>query len=382
MFAVKKNRILLLAVNILLLLAFCACLIAAGHIRGLLLSQQAAKAFAGQSGERFAQVSAFLPEGSGFDESRVSGLRSGLDEALVAASLEAPEGGRLYADAWSGQGEISIQGAKGSSQAVAIGVGGDFFLFHPLCLRSGSYLAADDLMKDRVLLDEEMAWKLFGSVDLAGLEVTIGGKPFQIAGVVARENDFASCEAYTDGAGVFLPYESLRTLTETEISCYELVLADPISGFAAKTLQDNLQVNGAAFVENSARYSVEALFGLMQGFGKRSMQTDGICYPYWENAARYTEDWMALLLLLEILLLICPVVCGIIFLVKLIRSLSRKGRAAAEKRIEAREEREAEAYELEHPEEFVTPDVEDIVREVLEEQKREEAARQEEAAWK
>jgi hypothetical protein len=38
-------------------------------------------------------------------------------------------------------------------------------------------------MHDRVVLDEEMAWKLFGAKDVSGLQVTIAGSPYLVAGV-------------------------------------------------------------------------------------------------------------------------------------------------------------------------------------------------------
>ena len=38
------------------------------------------------------------------------------------------------------------------------------------------------------------------------------------------------------------------------------------------------------------------------------MSASGILYPYWENAARYTEDMMALLVVLAVLAAIVPLV--------------------------------------------------------------------------
>ena len=111
-------------------------------------------------------------------------------------------------------------------------MGGDFFLFHPLTLRSGSYLTANDYMNDRVLLDEELAWALFGSYDVAGMSIQIGERTYPVAGVVHREDDFASKKAYQDGPGMFMSYDALNAISETKLSAYELVMPDMISGFA------------------------------------------------------------------------------------------------------------------------------------------------------
>ena len=368
-----KKRILLIIINALLLAAFFVCLAFSGSIRGTLRSQQAAAVWAGQSGERFAQISVFLPSGSSFDENSIHSLRESINRALTDASLEAPEGGRLYADAWSAVGEAFVTGGRGSISAQAYGVGGDFFLFHPLILRDGSYISPIDLMRDRVVLDEELAWRIFGSSRLAGLEVMIRDTPYNrlhfIAGVVSREDDFASSKAYTGGAGMFMSYESLNLLSGggAEIVCYEIVMPDPITGFALQTVTDAFPVSDAVIVENSSRYSLTSLFDVISSFGERSMKADGMVYPYWENAARYTEDWLALLLLLSYALIAYPAVCGVVYGIKGIRFLLKNSRRAVRKKADDRAERAAEKYRQTHIEDYVIPDIEEIIREVQEE---------------
>ena len=96
-------------------------------------------------------------------------------------------------------------------------------------------------MLDRVVLDETLAWQLFGGFDVAGLTIQINGQPFQVAGVVRRESDFASKEAYLDGARLFLSYSAMAALDEnSKITCYEIVLPDPITGFGLSTVSDNI----------------------------------------------------------------------------------------------------------------------------------------------
>ena len=104
--------------------------------------------FSGPSflGMRFAQVSCFLPADQTKTESDIQSFHQTLDAEMVTASLTAPEGGSLYDDAWSGKATLSIDGQRGSVSVKTLGVGGDFFLFHPLVLRSGAYLSAKDFM--------------------------------------------------------------------------------------------------------------------------------------------------------------------------------------------------------------------------------------------
>ena len=111
-------------------------------------------------------------------------------------SLEAPENGSLYIDAYSTSATVTVSsdssGSGGSAQVEAVAVGGEFFYFHPLQLRSGAYISSDDLMDDLVVLMRRLAWRLFGGVELEGMTITLNGKPFVVAGVVSRENDFAT----------------------------------------------------------------------------------------------------------------------------------------------------------------------------------------------
>ena len=366
-----KNNIILIAVNIILVIALVICLNRSDAIKKTLRSQQAAPEWAGQSGERFAQVSAFLPQGASFNENSIRSMRESIDRALLEASLEATANRSLYVDAWSALGTASVTGERGTAQAQVIGVGGDFFLFHPLFIRDGSYIYPNDLMKDRVVLDEELAWRLFGSVYLEGMQITINSVPYYIAGVVAREKDFASSKAYTAGAGMFMSYEALSELQgrPAEITCYEIVMPDPITGFALKAFTDNFPYKDA-IVENSDRYAPSKIVDRIKNFGERSMRMDGMIYPYWENAARYTEDWLGLLLALTFLFAIFPAICSIKYGTKGLVFLLKLGFFAILKKIDKGHDRKAEEYRMEHLEEIVIPSVEEIIREVMEEREK------------
>lgn len=290
------------------------------YLGGILRSQQAAEEFRGTNEQLFAQVSAYFPVGEGITEENIYSFHQTLEQRYLDASISEPEKGSLYTYAYSASGTITVEGEKGSAQVKAIGIGGDFFTFHPLFLRSGGYIKGSDLMHDAVVLDEELAWRLFGGMDLAGMKVMIGGSPYVIAGVISREDDFASRRAYTDGASLFMAYDKLNALTESEISCYELVSADPIKGFALSAVK---QYFGKALtVENSERFTIPGIWSVIKSFGTRSMNTAAVIYPYWENAARFIEDLMALVMIPAFLLLIVPVIA-------LIMAIRKAGKAAA-----------------------------------------------------
>lgn len=275
----------------------------------------------------FAQVSVFFPVGGEITEDSIYSFRSALEAKYADVSLEAPETGSLYKDAYCAMGTVTVSSEKATATVSAIGVGGDFFQFHPLYLRSGSYIAGSDLVHDAIVVDEELAWRLFGGVDLAGMMVKIGDEPYIIAGVVAREDDFASRSAYTQGAGLYMAYDRLNALSEKKISVYEIVAADPIDSFVKS--QAETSFSGAVTVENSSRFSVFGIFDVIKSFGKRSMNTAGVVFPYWENAARYVEDIMSVVLLFGVLCAVFPLAAAIVFVVKSVKGGTRRLKEAA-----------------------------------------------------
>ena len=309
-------------VNGLLALLALVCLLLGRSVCTALPTLNAAQTWAGESGQPFAQLACYLPNDKPVSEEDVWKFRQTVDAKLTEAALDVPENGSLYTDAYAGFGSLKVIGERGSAEVKVAGVGGDFFRFHPLLLRSGSYLTENDLMKDRVILDEELAWKLFGGMDLTGLSVTIGTADYYVAGVVSREDDRYSALAYTDGAGMFMSYSALKQCQETAgINCYEIVLPDPITSFGKNLLNENFPLNGGVVVENSSRYSLSSLLTVIGDFGQRSMGRNGIIYPYWENAVRLTEDYAALLLVLTVLFAALPAVSVTVTVVRRTRKL-------------------------------------------------------------
>ncbi len=321
---IHRKTWLLLAANTLCLAVVLLCLAKYGAYGSMLQSQQVAKQWRGENEQRFAQISCFLPVTGTFDEAGVQSFRQTLDKKLLDAAMEAPENGSLWADGYSAFSKLTVSGERGSSEATAIGVGGDYFLFHPLRLRDGSYLRSDDLMKDRVVIDEELAWKLFGGMEVAGLSITIDSKPYFVAGVIRREDDPLSGKASeSSGAYIYVDY-SVLAAKELSITCYEVVLPNPVGGFALDTVQNAFPVKDTVFLENSARYQLSKIASLISDFGMRVMRSDTVAFPYWENAARLGESYMALLLVLMTAALLLPVGCILYVLVKQYIKLVRR----------------------------------------------------------
>ena len=344
----------LLVLNIVLVLGSVGCFLGLNRVSGTLESLTAADRFRGEGDTRFAQLACYLPVDDGKTEENILAFRRNLESQMVEQSLEAQEGGRLYIDAYSGTATVTISSDNaGSTSVKAVGVGGDFFYFHPLYLRAGAYIKSDDLMDDLVVLDEEMAWRLFGGTDLAGLTVTINGTSFVISGVISRESDCATEKAYTGDGGVYMSFSAMKRLVDSaDITGYEIVMPNPIGGYAKGLLSDSFPIGEGDIVENSGRYGLLHLWEVIQNFGLRSMRNNGVIYPYWENAARLTEDYAALLLLLGVLLALYPLLTALILIIKDIRRAYRFAKVKIPEKVDEavekhREERLEKKFEKE-----------------------------------
>ena len=320
----KKRRLLWLAAGVLALLSAIFFLLAM-RLSSRLSSQQEAQRWQGESDLEFCQVSCFLPVDEKLNLRQIYKFREDVQSALHAASVDAEHQGQLQIDAWSTTGKVNVSSDLGKGEASVIAVGGDFFQFHPMWLLSGNYIAESDFMKDRVLLDEDLAWMLFGGTELSGLEMKINGYPFVVAGVIKRETDHFSRLSYTDGMGLFMSYEAYSQLNDKAgIDCYEIVMGEPVKDFALNIVKQKFPIGQGVIVQNTNRFSIPRLMKVLTAFGTRSMQKHGVIYPYWENACRSAEDHGALYILLGFLFALFPLVFITIRLRKLFRRGKRK----------------------------------------------------------
>jgi len=373
-----------IVICILLLLCAVVCFFFLRHVTRMLTGEQAASRWGSDVG-RFAQVTAFLPEHDGLSPGEVQSLPLAIRGAMQDQGLTAlvPEGGFTFAYAAS---PITLQVRsrdRGPAAVFATGVGGNFFLFQSVELISGAYLPAEGINRDLVLLDEALAWALFGAVDVAGMEVFVRNTPYIVAGVYRPKQDFASRAAYGDRPHMFFFYDTLaRDFGALPITMITAVLPSPLTGLADEMFQDAMDTLGVdedsfVFVNNTDRYRWRDLFRVVRDFGMRSMYQTGLRLPYWENAARMAEDFGALALVFLILFLLYPLWCGICLLVWLWRRRKWRVRAVGVRLEAIREERREAKWREEQgllaDDGAVDPyDLEEIIRSVRESEENDE----------
>lgn len=330
--------------------------------------------------DRMAQISIYATEDQQIDENSIKRFEYQLEKKLVEAGVTDPDEDKeenpvgkvvdtigidemnrknreeeiaykertgirkLFAVSYCAQGQVTLSFEnRTADNATAVGVGGDFFLFHPMTFVAGGPFSGDDLMGDYLVIDEDMAWQLFGSSDIIGQCVLIEEVPHYIVGVVKKETGNIAKASGLNKSYVYMSYDSLsrygkilsgRTTSMDfsedgakaqvgGINCIEVVCPNPVNGLAAKVCRESLGINEdfVSIIDVTDRFSFFSLMAVLKSFGTRSMWSKAIFYPYWENMARGYEDIFATMMLIRIL---CILTAVFIFVISVINAYRNK----------------------------------------------------------
>lgn len=313
----------MLVIDLASLLFFLTASVLAWFTAGSLPDQQITARWAGN--EKYAQLSVYTEDTHSFVTDGIFMARVNIEKKLAENSFASQrENARVWTDAFSSdQIKVSVSSERAASEASLIITGGDFFLFHPQDMLHGYYYSDDDTMQDRVVIDDVLAWQLYGASDIIGKPVIIDGKYYHVAGVYRRSENSDTEKVYGSKPRIFMPYQGYSMIGGTAaFSCYEVCLPNSVSGLGKQMLMDSIGIEeeNCRVVENSERFSLKNRFVMLRDSSTRSVVDIPIVYPYWENAARMAEDRSVVLLVMQIIGLICPVFTVIYFLRKLIRN--------------------------------------------------------------
>ena len=292
--------------------------------------QKTAEYWQAGSDDRMSMISAFFDPDANVTRQDIYTFRENLDKKLDEQSIvnDVPDS-RLYIDCWAAKGDVTAVTDRGSAGCEAFGVGGDFFYFHQLPAVDGWYFDGGDGGMYSVVLDETAAWQLFGGSYVAGMTLTINDIPYTVSGVVGSEEGCGYAEAYGVSPHIYMSYERFSDVKGDAASggapiiSYEIAMPSPVTNFAYNIVSDNLgrSAQQTSCLENTGRYSAFKLYGRLADFFRRSLKTDRVAYPYWENTAAVTADICAALLLLQTLFfggaVIIAIVLAIVLIVRL-----------------------------------------------------------------
>ena len=350
------KKILWAALCLLCLLGFWLMRRADAKTIAALTPQQAAMRWETEE-KPYAMASVFLEPDQAIPPTRMGEIYLAVENALTAGGVGSQEHPWFYAASYLT--DATLKNGTASCDVELSAVAGDFFRIHPMELVSGWYMDEDDVMHDRIVLDRQTAWNLFYSSNVAGAYLELNGVQYQVAAVVdievGRFNRMAAgtqCRAwvFADSPGLAVPgTDGLGGSSTPGYTCMEMVLPQPVKDFAASTLKNvlgDMIPEDALIMDNSGRFSLKSRWDVLRSLPTRGISSYAVPYPYWENAARLTENHLALRLIPQGILLGIPLVSLMILLLWLnhrrtwgLHSL----REAAERAVDRKRQRDYDA---------------------------------------
>ncbi|MBR6966990.1 MAG: ABC transporter permease [Ruminococcus sp.] len=264
----------------------------------------------------YSQLSCFLSNDAGFNINEMNSIRSSFRSNLQEASITEEKGKLLFPDAYStpvGKASVSCD-IGGSADAQITAVGGEFFFFRNFRLLDGAYFTEDDIMQDGAVIDERLAWALYGSPNISGQAIYINGVKFYISGVVKTPSTdpeercigsaplayisyYAAGSVSGDSPGAMYGYgEDFSGMGFEEsfdrITCYECVLPEPVENFGYDMMKKQFSEpykDKFTIVKNSERSDPKVRVKALKQLGDLVVRDDTIIYPFWENASRIVD---------------------------------------------------------------------------------------------
>ena len=321
--------------------AIAGALILTGAGNSMARSQRynyAAERWQNGSDTKCGQVSCFFSSDAGFDSRSAKGVKAKMFSELKNASVNAEEGQNLVTDAYSASaGRAAITSdIRGRSEADITAVGGDFFFFRDFMLASGSFFSDKDLRQDGAVIDEQLAWALYGSDDITGKNIYINNVRLYISGVIKGPDTKAEERSIGKAPRAYISYYAaglifgggqsdgdiagMQSSDFRKVTCYECVSPDPVEKFTYNTVKEYFkdQYDGKlSIVNNTERFTPKKRSKALKQLEKAVVRSDNIIFPYWENASRIVELRLSfiyggrkLLLIIPLITLICLIIAA------------------------------------------------------------------------
>lgn len=352
-----NTRKVLLALPYVLLAAGVVLSIVSGvrlfQIQDKQKSQIAAEIWSGESGITYRQVSCFargqkqidggpdqyLTSDYSLSLTEIEKIRESLDQTISSSfgledEDETPNQpdkseteDRFWIDAYSASCDATVTSLATDvsdeipAEVNLTGVGGEFYVIHPMKMESGAFLQANMLDTKKIVLDTELSFELFGTYQVIGRSVMIGQREYVIVGVVRHASTEIDQKTQGDKLRAYIPFAELAYLLPADdsglqldqqlpgtldgsssprldsiaITCYEAVLPNRIKGIAMANLLTAFETSGKMdknflFVDNTERFSPLRLWDMVFPAGETQYQRQGFTLPFWESSAQMAES--------------------------------------------------------------------------------------------
>jgi hypothetical protein len=276
------------------------------------------------TGDRFAVITLYAEESAALSGDQVKSWVRGIDAKLLESSVAPNENARSWAYTYAAEETMTVHGPKDKATAEVIAAGGDFFVFHPQMFVYGSAFLNDESNPNGVVIDEDLAWKIFGATDIVGMEMTVDGVPFTVTGVSRRASDRGIYDyTYGERPRMYMSYAGYVKLRGDgeHITMFETALPNAVRGFAQNIFRSAVTANEETMsvMEASDRFSIMNRYANMKILKYSWIRENKIEYPYWENEARTADFRCAILMIFEVILA-AAAVCAMLVSFVLLRS--------------------------------------------------------------
>lgn len=236
--------------------------------------QKEAERWQGESATPFLQIAAFLPSASTAEEAAVTSthLKSDFDDEILCSYGSWKESEAFF--------------AKRKTQVEEYQVSSDFFRLHSFCEVSGA--VASFQSEDGVaILNEEAAWRLFGSNQCIGEYIAVGEETCRVLAVITEPQGSINARAFGSIARIYTKIKSSQPVT-----FYEFILPEYYTGFAVQTVHNALGT--AVITACTERFQISTLWAAAANFFCGSQQ-EAVNTPPWEFSAQQTQRQLCLL---------------------------------------------------------------------------------------
>ncbi|MDE6783848.1 MAG: ABC transporter permease [Ruminococcus sp.] len=296
------------------------------------------------------QISCFFTEDAGFTTDIAGGIRADMLSQLKNISIVPEEGKELIPEAYSTPaGKMTIRcDTTGRSEAEVTAVGGDFFLFRGFTLLDGAYFSSDDIMQDGAVIDRGLAWALYGSYNVAGMNIYINGTKFYIAGVIDNPQTKEEKQTAAEFPRAYISYDGINLIQGTEsaqesgimkkITVYECIAPNPVENFAYNAVSEYLKSSydgKVSVVSNSERFQPSVRAKSFRKLSDYAVADKPVVYPYWENASRIAEFRLSGIYFYRRLTYVIPVLTILWLLFLLYRLIEKTRRMLTDKTADA-----------------------------------------------
>ena len=264
-------------------------------------------------GTRYATFARYDEAGM-FSEDEAQHAAVNIDDKLIQASITPNENARSWTYAYSTETQVGFTGPKSTVTANVTVCGGDFIVFHPFRFTYGTFFLNDASNPMGVVLDRDLAWKLFGAENIIGMTLSYGDIEYTVVGIAEQESyDGIYGETYGSTPRAYMSYAGYRKLgmEDAPVTVFEATLPNPVSGFGLDIFENCLGKTGDSVTvsEVSERYTVARRWERIGDLKYSLTKMNQIKYPFWENEARVYDYLSSVMTVIQLVLLIAAALC-------------------------------------------------------------------------